>query len=62
MHTDIWIRPMIEGSPPPARDGCTLTKVDKHRAVLFGGHGRGRNILVPPCVYILDMHNWIFRS
>ena len=59
VSTDVWIRPAVTGSSPLACDGCTLTKVDKHRAILFGGHGNGHHTLVPPCIYILDMQYWV---
>ncbi|CBZ50606.1 hypothetical protein NCLIV_010741 [Neospora caninum Liverpool] len=35
-----WARPLIEGSPPPARGGHTATLVDE-RLFVFGGHRYG---------------------
>ena len=51
---DMWLRPTTTGSSPPACQWCSLTRVDHHRAVLFGGVGKDRK-LISPDVYILDM-------
>jgi hypothetical protein len=58
---DMWFRPTITGSPPPACNWCSLTRVDHHRAVLFGGAGKGVE-LISPDVYILDMNHWVSSS
>ena len=55
---DSWHRPTITGTPPPACSKMSLTRVDSHRAVMFGGGGKD-NELLSPDVYILDMLNWV---
>ena len=60
-YLDTWIRPNITGSPSPACHHCSLTRVDNHRAVMFGGLGKD-NELIPPDVYILDMLHWVSWS
>ena len=55
---DMWFRPAITGSPPPACQSSSLTRVDHHRAVLFGGLGKDDEPISPD-VYILDMNHWV---
>lgn len=55
-HPETWFWPQITGSPPAPCQGCTLTKVDSYRSVLFGGnqfHIYGNHL------YILDMKHWV---
>jgi len=49
-----WCVPTVVGSWPTACAGCSLTKVDFFRAVLFGGFGVG-DICVPGYLRILTM-------
>ena len=58
---DMWFRPTITGSPPPACHWCSLTRVDHHRAVLFGGKGKDNERILPD-VYILDANHWVSSS
>ena len=40
----LWSSPTVRGTRPPPCAGFTLTSIDNHRAVFFGGRvpGRGR--------------------
>ena len=55
-----WFVPCVigedggQGEQPTACAGCSLTKVDYFRAVLFGGYGV-QEICVPNCIRILHM-------
>ena len=44
LSAGVWFSPVVKGTRPPPCAGFTLTSVDNHRAVLFGGRHpeRGR--------------------
>lgn len=46
----------VTGDEPPSLNGCTLTLIDQHTAVLFGGYDghEYRND-----TYLLDMEKWV---
>lgn len=52
-----WCSPQSTGSRPPPCSGCSLTRVDKDRAVLFGGMWLDR--LVPNHIHILNLQSWV---
>ena len=52
-----WKSPETTGSPPPACQGCTLTRIDYHRAITFGGGGLVK--LLPNHIHILDIQSWV---
>ena len=51
----VWSSPVINGDRPPPCSAFTFTKIDQHRAVLFGGVVHGYDTLND--VYILDFRN-----
>ena len=53
---DTWIAQATTGEKPPALWGHTLTKIDQHRAGLFGGFDGGRD---HNDTFILDMETWV---
>ena len=53
--TDTWTAQATTGEKPPALYGHTLTMVDQHRSLLFGGYGGGYH----NDTYILDMETWV---
>ena len=54
--TDTWTAQATTGEKPPALRGHTLTMVDQHRSILFGGYDGGR---WHNDTYILDMETWV---
>ena len=55
--TETWTAQATTGEKPPALQGHTLTMVDDHRAVLFGG-SKDRT-WYNDVTYILDMETWV---
>ncbi len=53
----MWSSPTLTGTRPPPCSGFTLTMVDSHRAVLFGGTGHGGKKFKH--VYILDLDRMV---
>ena len=57
---DLWSVQATTGDRPPALYGLTLTKIDQHRAALFGGSdGRNRQ---NNDTYVLDMATWVWGN
>ena len=52
-----WSSPTVTGTRPPPCHGSTLTMVDGHRVVLFGGRGSGFRSYQH--VYILDLQKMV---
>ena len=53
----VWAVQTTNGESPPPLAGHTLTKIDHHRAVVFGGYtGSYSND-----TYVLDMETWVCR-
>ena len=52
-----WSSPPVSGTRPPPCAGFSLTMVDDHRAILFGGYqpGRGKS----NDVYVLDLSRMV---
>ncbi len=51
----VWSSPELRGERPPSCQGFTLTMVDQHRAVLFGG-------FQPGCGRVNDVYLFDFRT
>lgn len=47
-----WLTPTLTGKHPPVRFVNTLTMIDEHRAVLFGGSFFGETT---PIHFLLDL-------
>ena len=56
---DLWSVQATTGDRPPALNNLTLTKIDQHRAALFGGHD-GRKYHND--TYVLDMATWVWGN
>ena len=54
----VWSVQATTGEKPPPRSTYTFTKIDHHRAVVFGG-GTGTKALND--AYVLDMEKWVWR-
>ena len=52
----VWISPEMTGTRPPPCAAFTLTKVDPHRVVLFGGKQKSERVNQ---LHILNMENWV---
>ena len=53
----VWAVQMTTGESPPALSWHTFTKIDHHRAVVFGGSsGSFTNE-----TYVLDMETWVWQ-
>ena len=57
LPTEICTAQTTTGDEPPSLNGCTLTLIDQHKAVLFGGYDghEYRND-----TYLLDMEKWVY--
>ena len=53
---DEWSVQPTTGEKPPQLASHTFTKVDHHRAVVFGGH-TGSSVIND--AYVLDMKTWV---
>ena len=53
-NSELWSFPKATGRRPPPCSRFTLTMMDDHHAVLFGGY-LGRELRVVNHVYIIDM-------
>lgn len=52
----VWMAPRATGEKPPPLYGHTFTKVDRCRAVVFGGIPQD----LKHCgTYVLDMNRWV---
>ena len=54
----LWSVQTTTGDKPSPRGAYTFTKIDHHRAVVFGGY-TGTSVLND--VYVLDMEKWVWR-
>ena len=52
----MWYSQPTVGNKPPPMSGHTFTKIDHHRAVVFGGWTGGDRI---NDAYVLDMDTWV---
>ncbi len=52
----VWSFTELKGEVPPPCSGFTFTKVDQHRAVLFGGRQPDNRV---NGVYIFDFRNMV---
>ena len=52
-HAGVWVAQSTTGERPPPQSCSTFTKIDSHRAVLFGG-SVGSN-----STYVLDVDTWV---
>ena len=52
----VWISPEMTGTRPPPCAAFTLTKVDPHRVVMFGGRQFSERVNQ---LHILNMENWV---
>ena len=55
---DMWIWPTVSGELPPPCIDSGLTRIDHHRALLFGGYGV-KSMWIEPDVYVLDLQHWV---
>ena len=55
----MWSVQTTTGEKPPPLGAYTFTKVDHHRAVVFGGY-TGTGVLND--VHVLDMEKWVWRG
>ena len=55
---DLWSVQATTGDRPPALSYLTLTKIDQHRAALFGGYGGSWR---HNDTYVLDMATWVWE-
>ena len=55
--TGAWISPAVKGTRPPPCNGFTLTSIDSHRAVLFGGTQPGRGQVSD--LYLIDFNTMV---
>ena len=53
-----WLSPQTTGMRPLPCAGFSFTKVDLHRAVLFGGRQAEKRVNE---IHILNMENWVCR-
>lgn len=56
-YVGLWGSPILSGSRPPPSDGFTLTSIDAHRAVLFGGILHDRQYIND--VYIINFQKMV---
>ena len=56
---DVWSSPEVKGERPPPCAQFTLTKVDQHRAIQFGGRQPSRNM---NNVYLFNFRNMVNDS
>ena len=54
----VWAVQRTTGESPPPLSHHTFTKIDHHRAVVFGGY-TGSSYLND--TYVLDMETWVWR-
>ena len=54
----LWSSPIIGGKSPLPCSRSTLTMIDDHRAVLFGGY-LGRELGVTDDVFIIDLSRMV---
>lgn len=53
-----WFAPCTTGRTPPPSDGISVTRVDRRRAVWFGGYDAKRQRRTN-AVFILDIVTWV---
>jgi len=53
---DTWSNQPTTGEKPPPLASLSFTKVDHHRAVLFGGYTGSYKV---NDAYVLDMEKWV---
>lgn len=58
--TGVWSAQPTTGEKPPPLCDHTFTKIDQHRAVVFGGWS-GRNRCDIDDTYVLDMETWVWH-
>ena len=54
----VWFSPPVRGTRPPPCSRFTLTNVDNHRAVIFGGYQPGRGNVVSD-LYLIDLNTMV---
>ena len=54
----VWAVQMTTGESPPPLSRHTFTKIDYHRAVVFGGYTGSSRL---NDTYVLDMETWVWR-
>ena len=55
--TEVWAAQPTTGEKPPPLDDHTFTKIDNHRAVVFGGYTGSSRV---NDTYVLDMETWVW--
>ena len=56
--TGEWLSPPTTGEAPPPLSSHTFTKIDHHRAVVFGGNSGTQRF---NDAYVLDMETWVWK-
>ena len=55
---EMWYDQPTEGEAPAPCSQCSLTRIDKNTAALYGG-SQLENNCVPGHVHLLDVRNWV---
>lgn len=53
----VWEIQKTNGEKPPPLSNHSFTKIDNHRAVVFGGYNGSYN----NDTYVLDMETWVWK-
>ena len=59
VHAGVWTEQPTAGRKPPALRDHTFTKIDNHRAVVFGGDTESLMGSRTNDTYVLDMETWV---
>ena len=54
----VWSAQPTTGEKPPPLESHSFTKIDQHRAVVFGGFTGNKET---NDTYVLDMETWVWR-
>ena len=57
----VWAVQTTTGESPPPLSRHTFTKIDHHRAVVFGGYTGSSYLSWLNDTYVLDMETWVCR-
>ena len=57
----VWAVQRMTGESPPPLSFPTFTKIDHHRAVVFGGYRYVQGDIYLNGTYVLDMETWVWK-
>ena len=57
----VWAVQRTTGESPPPLSWHTFTKIDHHRAVVFGGYRYLQGDIYLNDTYVLDMETWVWK-